>query len=90
MPVSFKVWYKRQVHETVGQGELTVSGTKDMGITRDFEVIMIISIIQLAEDYERPEKPLELLRIRRILPSSFLNVETRTSWLRLYPAVYSI
>lgn len=66
------------MRQLVGQGELTVSGTKDMGITEDFEVIMIISIIQLAEDYERPEKPLELLRIRRILPSSFFNVETRT------------
>ena len=35
---------------------MTIS--KDPGITRDFEVIVIISIIQLAEGCGRPEKPL--------------------------------
>lgn len=37
-----------------------MNSTKDTGIIRDFEVITIISIIQLAEDDGRPEKPLEL------------------------------
>jgi hypothetical protein len=35
-----------------------MNSTKDMGIARDFEVITIISIMQLAEDYGRPEQPL--------------------------------
>lgn len=45
------------MRQLVGRGEVTVNSTKDTGITRDFEIIIIISIIQLAEDYERPEKP---------------------------------
>lgn len=31
-----------------------MNDTKGTGLTRDFEVITIISIIQLAEDYGRP------------------------------------
>lgn len=61
--------------------------TKDPGITRDFEVIAIISIIELAEGCGRPESLysshtwlcpnwVKLLRIRGLLPSSFLNVDT--------------
>lgn len=78
------------MRQLVGRGELTVNGTKDIGITRDFEVIMIISIIQLAEDYGRPGKPLLLLRIRRLLPSSFLNVESRVPWLKLHTGIYLV
>lgn len=45
-----------------------MNSTKDPGITRDFEVIAIISIIQLAEGYRRPEKPLQFSHLA--LPKS--------------------
>lgn len=46
------------MRQLVGRGELTVNITKDTGIARDVEIITIISILQLAEDYGRPGKPL--------------------------------
>jgi hypothetical protein len=54
-----------------------MNSTEGIGITRDFEVITVISIIQLAEDYGRPEKPLEL--------SYFAQMEAKLSRVRLLP-----
>lgn len=54
-----------------------MNSTKGIGITRDFEVITIISIIQLAEDYGRPEKSVAL--------SYFVQMEAKLSRIRILP-----